>query len=278
MKNSRMTDEWIARALQMNPMRVLENGNLITMPLRLAFANITKPAKRQPNDAPDKKMKFGAALLFPSGAEQQIQTVMIPMYYNVMRGKFPQNFGPDGRPFGLHDPFHRQDDKQNKAGYTPGCLFVNVTSDYKPQVVDGAMNPIVDEARIYSGVWAIVALNAYSYNDPRKKGVGFGLQSLMIIQDDENLGGQGGDPKKDFANVRIDASYNVAAAFGASPPPGTATLPPAHALPPAQPAYAAPPQQQWSPPAQAWTPPTQPAAAAPSQWAPPQPAFVDDGV
>lgn len=276
MKNSKMTDEWIARALALNPMSVLENGNVITMPVRLAFANIFKPAKKQPNDAPDKPATYGCAILFPPGADEQIHRVMMPIYWAKVRERFPQNIGADGNSFGLHIPFHPQAEKQNQSGYTPGLTYLNVTSRFKPQVVDMAMNPIIDEARVYSGVWAILALNCYHYTDARKKGVTFGLQSVMIVQDDENLGGGASDPKKDFANVKIDPNYNAAAAFGAQPP-GSNVVPfaqPGAVIPPAQPVWVPPtPQpQQWAPPSGS-VPATPPPAHVPTpQWAPPAPA------
>src|SRR5690606_14872529 len=55
---------------------------------------------------------------------------------------------------------------------------------------------------VYPGVWAICAINRYTFNDPRKKGVAFGLQSVMIIGDDTALGGGAPDPSKTMAAAR----------------------------------------------------------------------------
>jgi hypothetical protein len=47
------------------------------------------------------------------------------------------------------------------------------------------------------------------------KGPTFYLQSVMVVADDENLGGAGAaNPSADFAGVKIDDAVNPAAAFG----------------------------------------------------------------
>lgn len=245
MKDSKMPAVWIERAWTLNPMTLVDGGAVRTGPVRLAFANLAHPAKRGQNDPPDKKMKFGATLLFPPYpiVQQQIQQVLVPAYLDTVRREFPQSIGADGQPFGLHSPFHDQAEKQNFTGFTPGGICFACTTDFKPQCVDMNMNPIVDEKALYSGVWALVAMRLYAYRD-KKRGVSFGMNSVMILQADTPLGGAGGDPKKDFAGVKIDAQYNPHAGFGASAP----TLPPSSVLPPAAPVYASLPPPVWAPP------------------------------
>jgi len=107
--------------------------------------------------------------------------------------EFPSNINPQGQPFGLHcPPWRDQAEKQQYTGYTPGLPFFRCTTQYKPQIVDPGMNPIVDEARVYAGVWAILNVNLFSFgkNPPRpKKGVSIGLQGVMLIADDTKLAG-----------------------------------------------------------------------------------------
>ncbi|MDE2471738.1 MAG: DUF2815 family protein [Bradyrhizobium sp.] len=230
MKNSRMTDAWVAKVVAANPCQKLPNGNLRTCPVRLAFVNLWTPQERE-----GKKPSYNAALLFPPGSDSQIQSVFWPEWVSLARATFPQNWGADGRPFGLNWPFHPCDEKQNYSGYTPGCQYVGCSSEFKPQIVDPAMNPITSPERIYSGAWAILALNPYTYRQ-EKKGVGFGIQSVMIIADDEPLATGGSDPNTDFSGVQIDNAFSPSAAFGTGPvmTPG-APPPPASILPPAQP-------------------------------------------
>ena len=47
----------------------------------------------------------------------------------------------------------------------------------------------------------------------------FGLQSVMIIADDEEFGGGTANPHEAFAGVNIEADVNPSDAFGSSAPP-----------------------------------------------------------
>lgn len=249
MKNSKMPDDWIARNIQRVPFTRLANGNIASCPVRLNFTALFT-AKEGTGDDGAKKSSFGAAILLPPGADRFITELLWPVWCEEARKAFPNHWRPDGQPSGLHWPVHLCDDKQQYAGYTPGCYYFNASSQYKPQVTDTALNPIVDPNRVYDGVWAIVALNTYSYKN-KKTGVSFGLQNVMIIGDDERLTGGGTDPKQDFGHVQIDAHYDPALAFGGAPahhaapppppmgimPPATPVMPGAPAMPPMQPAY-----------------------------------------
>jgi hypothetical protein len=218
MKDSTLDQRWLAEMIQRNPPSKTANGNITTGPVRLAFPNIFKPSDRK-NDNGEPSGKYGATILFPFG----VNLSLFDQEWNrVARQEFPKNWDANGRPVGLHSPFHDQIDKtvgvKTYAGFTPGAVYVNISSNYKPQVVDANMNPIVDESRVYGGVWAIVSVNVYSYFPKKgqagKTGVGFGLQSVVIIADDQKLGGQGSDPRQDFAGISITATSDIASRMG----------------------------------------------------------------
>lgn len=216
-----MTEDWVRRAVASNPILKLENGNVRTCPVRLKWCNLFKATTGVRGSTPDpnKTPTFGASVLFPPGAEQGINAILWPEALAAAKRDFPGNFGPDGQWFGLHSPFKQQSEKQTFTGFTPGLLWISVSTQYKPQIVDAAMNPIIDEGRVYDGVWAILALNTYTYgsgkNPQPKKGPAFGIQTVMIVADDEVLiDAKQADPRQDFAGVQIDASFNPAAQFG----------------------------------------------------------------
>ena len=221
MKDSTINPQWLAEQMRANPPRVLPNGNIFSGPVRLAFANIFKPGK--PNNEGGEG-KFGAALLLPPGTDTK---VFQEAWVAAAKVGFPQNWDAQGKPVGLHIPFHRQDEKafgpKPLAGYTPDCVVFSVTSKFKPPVVDVNMNPIVDETRVYSGVWAFVSMNTFKYGPPNpKKGISFGLQTVMIIADDTKLSGGGGNPQTDFADIKITAIGDVASKFDMLPTAGAA--------------------------------------------------------
>jgi len=248
-KDSTLDPRWLAEQMRVNPPRLLANGNIFSGPVRLAFPNLFKAraAQGQLGQGQSGVEKFGAALLFPL---QTDMTLFSQSWTKAAREAFPKNWDAQGNPVGLHLPFHDQKEKslgvKPLAGYTPGAITFSVTSQFKPQVVDINMNPIVDEARVYPGVWAFVAMNVYKYGPPQPKtGIAFGLQSVMIIADDQKLGGGGSDPRKDFANITMTAQSNIAEKFDNAPVntnPGQGAMPgggfvgtagnlPTHALP-----------------------------------------------
>jgi hypothetical protein len=90
-------------------------------------------------------------------------------------------------------------------GYTEGGIYLSCNTDRKPPVVDVKGQVVTDEDRVYPGVWAICTIRPFAYDAKVNKGVAFGLQSVMLIADDKNLGGGGEDVSKAFAGVNIEA-------------------------------------------------------------------------
>ena len=226
MRDSVLDPRWLAEQMRLNPARKLDNGLMFSGPVRLTFTNIFKPKepnKRRSNGDNDGSVgKYGCAILWPLGADLR---AFEKEWYEAARLAFPKNWDANGRSVGLHSPFHDQIEKtvglEPYRGYTPGAIYLNTTSNRRPQVVDINMNPIIDESRVYPGVWAYVSLNTYDYSN-NKMGIGFGLQSIMLIADDTVLGGGSSDPRKDFAGVTITAQSNIADKFNTAPVQGAA--------------------------------------------------------
>ena len=203
-RNSIVGDAWIQQhAAQIPIQRVIDpqtgqpTGDILTGPVRLAFETLFELP--QPT-AQIQNPKFGAALLFTPFADFSI---LYEEYYKVCQRDFPEYYdAASGQYYGLHSPFRDQAEKVKFGGFTPGCVFITASSKYKPPMIDARGNPIVDKSKVYPGVWAICSINAYSFKDPRKKGVNFGLQNVMIIADDEKFGGGAADPNKTFAGVK----------------------------------------------------------------------------
>lgn len=261
MKDSIVGDAWIKQACDAIPVQYVfddkgeQTTNFLTGPVRLAWPNIFELPKPSPTQ---QNPKYGASVLFTPYVDW---TIFTAEYNRILAETFASYYNPsDGQYYGLHSPFRQQAEKAARfKGFTTGLTFITATSKFKPPVVDTQFNPIFDPARIYPGVWACLAINAYAYgvNPPQpKKGVGFGIQSVMILGDDMMFGGGAADPKQQFARaqgappsvVRPDMTQMGRVAGGGAPsapgmPPmggSPGPLPPAAPYPAAAPSPNAP--------------------------------------
>ncbi|QFR23085.1 DUF2815 family protein [Schleiferilactobacillus harbinensis] len=85
------------------------------------------------------------------------------------------------------------DDPDDNTGDYPelkGHYFMNLSSNTRPEIVDGAKNPVTSEAEVYSGVYARVSLNTYAYNTSGNKGISAGLNNVQVVADGEHLDGR----------------------------------------------------------------------------------------
>lgn len=227
MMDSEVGDKWIQDVCRDNPTVMLPGeGRLIsTGPCRLAFVDpLFEP--RAPSGNPGGTPKYSVATLYTPYTSFD---VFYGEYYRLAGEMFADHYNTHiGGYSGLENPFHDCAAKAMKfQGYTPGLTTMNHTSRFKPAIVDSspARNPITDRAKVYPGVWAILVVNAYGYgkSPPQpKKGIGFGLQAIMIIGDDTNLAGGGIDPRQAFANVNVKppAVSPLSLAGLVPPPPG----------------------------------------------------------
>lgn len=202
--------EWVARQLAKNPCfeapaDAANSGNIRTCPVRLSFPYLFKA---QAPMEQGREPKYAVTCLFPMGADL---TVLRAAASRVALEKWPNLGQPGGiQPAQLHTPFKDQGDKAQWGGYSPGAICITASSERKPPVVDARLAPITDEALIYPGVWAFVTLRPFAFEtrNPQgavvKRGISFGLQSVMRLVDDQDLGGASGDPTSDFAGVQIE--------------------------------------------------------------------------
>lgn len=275
LKDSKIPYATIEKMVRENPITVRSDGGVVTCPVRLAFPHLGKPQTTK-NDDGTERDTYNTAILFPPcaggmpGTPGQIHDVLYGLWWQDVSAAFANRF-VNGQPQGLHSPFHDQAEKANYSGYNPGAVYLNVSSEFKPQVVDSAMNPIPDgptfDARVYPGVWAIVSLSHYAFGTKpgaKKRGASFGLSSVMIIMDDEKMGGGAEDVNQAFAGVKLDRQFNPSGAFGAPAAPPAA---PSLIAPGAPSAVPAPPPAPAPPPvAKAWPQGFDPAQLAGAGW------------
>jgi hypothetical protein len=204
--------DFIRQLILDNPCVTLPNGLVRTCPVRLSFPDVFRPGKPQAGDSPDKAPKYSVTTLFPEQvtfARQEGEndpTNFTGVFRAAVGATAKKAFGADVQPSQLKMPFRDQAEKAHVEGYEAGRMFFTATSTQKPLVVDIHQKLITDESRVYPGVWAIVTMNPFDYTTARR-GVSFGLRSVMIVCDDEAFGGSGpSDPSVDFGGVKVSAA------------------------------------------------------------------------
>lgn len=91
---------------------------------------------------------------------------------------------------GVALPIHDQGEKDGYDGYEDGALFMNLSSNMRPGLVDPAAQRIMDDEDFYPGCWAHAKIRFYSYEYQGKKGVGVGVDNIQKLRDDEAFSGR----------------------------------------------------------------------------------------
>lgn len=274
---TRMTPQWIADAVRMNPVTPLldkegkPDGNFRTCPVRLDWIDLFEPEKpkKQKDGTMSAGGKYGATLIFPVGADVSLlEQAAINLAYQKKPEAYDQN---TGLWHGVHMPFRDQREKcMQSEGYMPGGKFTATKTKFQPQILmPGPLDPatgqvqwieVKDPAKVYSGVWAICVVNAFWFDVGVKKGVSFGLQNVCLISDDQKLGGGGGtrDARKDFAGVSVAPGADFSKMMASAPMAPGAPQSPMGIMPAPTPIY----QQPAAPLAVPGLPPAAPALTA----------------
>jgi hypothetical protein len=204
MADTNMTDEWIKKACERNPIRVLDSGNILLCPTRGSFLNLFERSRPIP---PAIEGSYGGNLIFPTCADL---SVLEKAVIEVLKEKCPDALSSDPKKrVKVKSPFKDQGDMLKYDGYVEGGKFISATSrKNRPGLFDARQKTVTDETLVYPGVWVVCTVRPFWYDKGVNKGVSFGLQSVMLVADDKNMGGNGsggGNVAADFAGVNIDA-------------------------------------------------------------------------
>jgi len=156
--------------------------DVITPPVRIAYANGLWEARVPAGSAPGTKAKFGCVLLLPPETKLEafaaaIKAAMMDKWGKVIPLPAAKN------------PIKDAAEKDGVAGFDEGWHFINVSGTRQPAVVDGQLNPILDKDMLFSGCYVHAHLNAYAWDHPTGgKGVSFGLNSVQFVRTGERLG------------------------------------------------------------------------------------------
>ena len=195
---------------------------VLTGEVRLSYAHLNEAYANASN--PDKK-RYSVTLLIPktdTATKADIDSAIKAAYEdgvsNKWKGMRPQ----------LSSPLIWDGDGKRKGGddFGPECkghwvITANTPNDQrKPQVVDMSnINVELAPQDVYSGMYARVTLNFFSFSQGGNKGVGCGLGNVMKTRDGEPLSG-GASASSDFAGIGQAVAPGVGLGAG---PQGTVT-------------------------------------------------------
>lgn len=174
--------------------------NVTTETVRLSFVHLDKPYSSSP-DIPE---RYSASLLIRKEDKVTMQRLRDAQKAALQRG-VERGIFPGGVPAQWHDTIKDGDasGREEEAGHW--VVNVSAPADRRPAVVDrnvSIIEPTPD--RVYSGVYARVALGAFAYNRSGNRGVSFGLNHVQIVRDGERLGGSAPSPAAVFQPITDD--------------------------------------------------------------------------
>lgn len=232
------------------------NANTLTIgEVRLSYCNLFQP--KPPYNNPQGDPKYSTTVLLSKAnvaAKAAIDNAINAAINTGIAAKW-NGAKPPMIAICVHDgDGPRPSDGEQFGPECKGCWVFTASCkpDRPPFVVDGNVQPVIQQSEIYSGVFGNVNVSFFAYNSGGKKGIGCGLNGFQKTRDGEPLG----------------SSVSAAEAFGAmAQQPAAMPAAPGYPVPGYVPAPAAAPVYPQQPPTY---PPQQtaPAPAYPQQAAP----------
>ncbi len=140
--------------------------------------------------------RYGTTVLIPKTDIVTLDAINSAIDAAIEQG-FAKFGGKLGSKASLKLPLRDGDIERDDEAYQ-GHYFLNANSRTAPQIVDRDIKPITDQAEVYSGCYARVSLNFYTYNVNGNRGVAVGLGNVQKIRDGVPLDGRS-SAKEDFA-------------------------------------------------------------------------------
>ena len=164
---------------------------VVTGIVRLSYANIWEPASVNGGTP-----KYSVSLIIPKSDTKTIAAINAAVDAAIKQGaaKFG---GKIPNKAALKLPLRDGDTEREDEAYKDS-YFVNANSTTAPQIVDRAVQPILDRSEVYSGCYARVSVNFYAFNSNGNRGIACGLGNIQKIRDGEPLGGRS-SAAEDFA-------------------------------------------------------------------------------
>lgn len=156
---------------------------VVTGVVRLSYANVWEAVSINGGTP-----KYSVSLIIPKSDTKTIEAINAAVDVAIKEGA--AKFGgkiPNKAVLKL--PLRDGDVERDDEAYK-GAYFVNANSTSAPQIVDRAVQPILDRGEVYSGCYARVSINFYAFNSNGNRGIACGLGNIQKVRDGEPLGGK----------------------------------------------------------------------------------------
>ena len=156
---------------------------VVTGIVRLSYANVWEPTSINGSNP-----KYSVSLIIPKSDTKTLTDINAAIDAAIEQGvgKFG---GKKPNKAVLKLPLRDGDTERDDEAYK-NSYFVNANSTTAPQIVDRAVNPIIDRSEVYSGCYARASINFYAFNSNGNRGIACGLGNIQKVRDGEPLGGK----------------------------------------------------------------------------------------
>jgi len=168
-------------------------------PCRISFPHFFEPAETDNGD------RYQANFLFPPNWKKQPDyKKFMDALWDVTEDEFgPESDWPSSKQNRWPDEVVRKAEEKDYAGYKPGWFFIKAASRDPIGIVDANREEVTNPREVYGGRWARISVTVKAY-DNKSKGVGVYLNSVQVLDHDEQFGGRG-PAKNDFEDWEGDS-------------------------------------------------------------------------
>jgi hypothetical protein len=163
--------------------------DIVTEKVRLSYVHLFTPYSTQQGG----EIKYSTTILVPKTDIITKQRIDAAINAAIQEGIASKWNGV--RPPVLAIPIYDGDGARPSDGMPfgeecKGHFVFTASSKQAPEIVDLAMQRILNQAEIYSGIYARVSVRFFPYASNGKKGIGCILGPVMKLEDGEPLGGR----------------------------------------------------------------------------------------
>lgn len=160
---------------------------MISPEMRLSY-----PALFEAKENQSGVLKFSCSLLIPKADKAGVKEVEAAIERAIKQG-ISKIWGGK-KPKFRYEPFRDGDEELADGTKTDpvykGMLFLNCSSNDAPGVVGPDAKPLMDQKAIFAGCWVRADINPFPYKNSGNCGIGWGLNNVMLVREDERLDGR----------------------------------------------------------------------------------------